>query len=327
MVINTKKNSIVFGLTTSKTIAEKVSKISGIELGKYKSSNHRDGEIFIESETSVRGKSVFIIQSISKPANDNLMELLLFVDALKRSSAKEINLVIPYYGYSRQDRKVFGRQPISAKLVANLLAVSGASRVITFDIHSEQIVGFFDIPFDNLRAQGVIAKELSNLEIEDLTIVSPDHGGVSRARQLAQKMNNAPLAVVDKRRLGNDKVESMFILGDVKDRNIVIYDDMVDSGTTVKLAIKIMKNKGAKNIYLAATHSILSHPSGNSENLLNELKLLGLKMIITTNSIPQKENPFLNIIDLSQIISETIINHIENKSITDHFIKKYNTKL
>ncbi len=326
MIKQTKDNTVIFGLSTSEKIAKKISEKIDVELGKYKLSKFKDGEIFVESVTSVRGKSVFVIQSTSNPANDNIMELLLFIDALKRSSSGEINLIIPYFGYARQDRKVFGRQPISSKLIANMLQVAGASRVITFDIHSEQIVGFFDIPVDNLKAQGLLAREIQKLDIDNLVIASPDHGGVSRARQLA-KILDAPLAVVDKRRIEHNKAEAMFILGNVKDKNVVIYDDMVDTGGTVAAAVKKMKEEGAKNIYLAVTHSVLSSPKDDPKKAMNTLKNSGLKQIITTNSISQDEDDFIDIIDLSGVISETIINHINNESITDHFIKAYNTKL
>lgn len=321
-----KDNAIIFGLSTSVSLAKNISEKIGIELGEYKLSKFKDGEIFVESASSVRGKSVFIIQSTSNPANDNLMELLLFIDALKRSSAGEINLIIPYFGYARQDRRTFGRQSISAKLVANLLTTAGASRVMTFDIHSEQIVGFFDLPFDNLRAQGLIAREIELLNIEDLTIVSPDHGGVSRARQLAQLLD-APLAVIDKRRTGPNQAEAMFILGEVQDRNVVIFDDMVDSGGTVVSAANKLKDAGAKDVYLAITHPVLSGTEFNPNQAIDNLKIAGVKHVITTNSINHPEDELLKVIDLSGIIADMIETHLNGKSITDHFIKKYNTKL
>ena len=321
-----KKNTVVFGLSTSKNIAKKISTKLDIELGIMKKTEFADGEIFIESSTSVRNKSVFIIQSTHKPANDNLMELLLAIDALKRSSSGEINVIIPYFGYARQDRKVNGRQAISAKLVADLLVKAGINRMITFDIHSEQIVGFFDVPVDNLKASGILGREIKKLNLENLTIVSPDHGGVSRARTLA-KMFDAPLVVIDKRRASHNKAEAMFILGDVENRNIVIFDDMVDTGGTVASSIKVLKDKGAKKIYLAISHPVLSGTSENPNKAIETLKDSGLEMIITTNSIKQKKDDFIKQIDLSDIISETISNHINGRSITDHFIKKYNTNL
>ncbi len=321
-----KEDAIIFGLSTSKDIAENIAGKLKIELGEYKHSRFKDGEIFVESSSSVRGKSVFVIQSTSNPANDNLMELLLFIDALKRSSAGEINVIVPYFGYARQDRRTFGRQPVSAKLVANMIVAAGATRIMTFDIHSEQIVGFFDIPFDNLRAQGLIAREIKTLGIENLAIVSPDHGGVSRARQLAQLLD-APLAVIDKRRTGPNQAEAMFILGDVKDKNVLIFDDMVDSGGTVVSAANKLKEAGAKDVYLGVTHPVLSGTEYNADQALDNLKLAGIKHIITTNSVKQKDNDLLKVIDLSDVIAELIDTHLNRQSITDHFVKKYNTKL
>jgi len=326
MVKLDKKNAVIFGLSTSTDIAEKISKKLGIELGKMDKKQFADGEIFVQSNTSVRNKSVFVVQSTHKPASDNLMELLLSIDALRRSSSGEINVIMPYFGYARQDRKVRGRQAISAKLVANLLTVAGINRLITIDIHSEQIVGFFDTPVDNLKAVGILGREIKKLKLKDLTIVSPDHGGVSRARTLA-KMFNAPLAVIDKRRESHNKAESMFVLGDVKDRNLVIFDDMVDTGGTVISAIKILKQQGAKKIYLVISHPVLSKTKDSSESTITKLKNAGLEKIITTNSIKLQEDDFIKQIDLSDIISETIENHINGKSITDHFIEKYNTEL
>lgn len=320
-----KENSVIFGLSTSKKLANDVAKISGIELGEIKTSQFADGEIFVESQSSVRNKTVFIIQSTHKPTNDNLMELLLVIDALKRSSVGEVNVIIPYFGYARQDRKQEGRQAISAKLVANMLTTAGADRIITFDIHSEQIVGFFDMPVDNLKAYGLIAKSINDLAIENLAIVSPDHGGVSRARALA-KILDSPLAVIDKRRTGHNNAESMFILGDVQDKNVIIYDDMVDTGGTVVSAVDILKENGAKDVYLAVTHGVLSAKDGKKAT--DKLKEAGIKKIITTNSINNsEEGDFIHQIDLAEAIAGTITNHINNESITAHFITMYNTNL
>ncbi len=319
-----RENAVIFGLSTSVDTATKVSEKSGIELGVINTKRFADGEIFVEIVSSVRNKSVFVIQSTESPANDNLMELLLVVDALKRASAGEVNLIIPYFGYARQDRKVNGRQSISAKLVANLITTSGADRITTFDIHAEQIAGFFDIPVDNLKAYGILSKEIEKLNLEDLTVVSPDHGGVSRARNLA-KLLESPLAVIDKRRTGHNEAEAMHVLGDVKDRNVIIFDDMVDTGGTVVSAVEILKEHGAKDVFLAVSHAVLSMKDGIKAE--EKLKDSGIKEIITTNSITQSDNEFLRIVDLSGVLSETVINHVNNESITDHFIKKYNTKI
>lgn len=324
MVNISKEKSIIFGLSTSKDVAKKISEITDIKLGEIKMKNFADGEIFVESMNSIRNHSAFVIQSTCRPANDNLMELLLVIDALKRSSVGEVNVIIPYYGYARQDRKVHGRQAISAKLVANMLTTAGADRIITFDIHSEQIVGFFDIPVDNLKAYGIIGKKFQEMNIEDLTVVSPDHGGVSRARSLA-KILDVPLAVIDKRRTNHNEAEAQFVLGDVKDRNVIIFDDMVDTGGTVVTAVSKLKEEGAKDIYLAISHAVLSTKDGIPA--IKKLKESGIKNIITTNSIQREKDEFVNTIDLSEVLADTILNHINNKSITKNFIKKYNTHL
>ncbi len=321
---NNNDKSIIFGLTTSKEMAASISEQTGIKLGEVVVKKFADGEIFVDVKDTIRNKIVFVIQSTNSPANDNLMELLLTIDALKRSSAGEINVIIPYFGYARQDRKVNGRQSISAKLVANMITNAGATRVITFDIHSEQISGFFDIPIDNLRAYGIIAKEIQSMNIEDLTIVSPDHGGVVRARQLA-KILDVPMAVIDKRRTGHNEAEAQFVLGDVAGKNIIIFDDMVDTGGTVATAISKLKEEGAKLVHLAISHPVLSSKDGISA--LDKLRDAGIESIITTNSIRQPENELIKVIDLSTALAGTINSHLSNESITTHFIKKYNTHL
>ncbi len=318
------ERSIIFGLSTSKEMAETISKSTGIKNGEIVVKKFADGEIFVDVKDSIRNKIVFVIQSTNSPTNDNLMELLLTIDALKRSSAGEINVIIPYFGYARQDRKVNGRQSISAKLVANMITNAGATRVITFDIHSEQISGFFDIPIDNLRAYGIIAKEIQTMNIEDLTIVSPDHGGVVRARQLA-KILDVPMAVIDKRRTGHNEAEAQFVLGDVNGRNIIIFDDMVDTGGTVAAAVGKLKEEGAKSVHLAISHPVLSAKGGSTA--VEKLRDAGIESIITTNSIKQPENDLIKVIDLSQAIAGTIESHLSNESITTHFIKTYNTHL
>ncbi len=323
-IIKDKDHSIIFGLTTSKDVAKRVSESTGITLGEIKTKKFADGEIFVEVQNTIRNKKVFVIQSTNAPANDNLMELLLVIDALRRSSALEINLIVPYFGYARQDRKVNGRQAISSKLVANMLTIAGAKRIVTFDIHSEQIAGFFDIPFDNLKAYGIIAKEIVDLKIDNLTIVSPDHGGVTRARSLAQILD-APLAVIDKRRTGHNEAEAQFILGDVAGKNVIIFDDMVDTGGTVCAAVAKLKEEGANDVYLAVSHAVLSEKDGITA--IDKLRASGIKNIITTNSIQHKQDDFVKVIDLSEALAGTIKNHLNNESITDHFIKKYNTHL
>ncbi len=324
MMENIKEKSIIVGLSTSLEMSKKVSDMTGIELGEVDIRKFADGEIFVDVKSTIRNKKAFVIQSTNQPANDNIMELMLVIDALKRASVGEVDIIIPYFGYARQDRKVHGRQAISSKVIANMLEMVGASRVITFDIHSEQIAGFFDIPFDNLKAYGMLGKEILKQDIEDLVIVSPDHGGVVRARSLA-KILDVPLAVIDKRRTNHNEAEAQFILGDVKDKNAVIFDDMVDTGGTVVSAVNKLKEEGAKDVYLVVSHAVLSEKDGVSA--LDKLKNCGIKNIITTNSIARPADDFVVEIDLSIAIAETIEAHLGNKSITNHFIEKYNTRL
>jgi ribose-phosphate pyrophosphokinase len=218
-----------------------------------------DEEIFVEINENVRGEDVFVVQSTSYPANDNLMELLICIDALRRASAKRITAVLPYFGYARQDRKPGPRTPISAKLVANLITVAGASRVLTVDLHAGQIQGFFDIPTDNLFASPVIAADIqARFQTENLTMVSPDVGGVVRARSLAKRLNNAPLAIVDKRRERAGESEVMNIIGDVEGRTCILIDDIVDSAGTLCNAAAALKQQGATDVYAYCTHGVLS---------------------------------------------------------------------
>ena len=218
-----------------------------------------DEEIFVEINENVRGEDVFVIQSTSYPANDNLMELLIMMDALRRASAKRITGVLPYFGYARQDRKPGPRTPISAKLVANLITVAGASRVLTMDLHAGQIQGFFDIPTDNLFASPVIAADIrARFSTDKLTMVSPDVGGVVRARGLAKRLNNAPLAIVDKRRERAGESEVMNIIGDVEGRTCILIDDIVDSAGTLCNAAAALKQQGATDVYAYCTHGVLS---------------------------------------------------------------------
>ncbi|HET9810875.1 MAG TPA: ribose-phosphate pyrophosphokinase [Sphingomicrobium sp.] len=218
-----------------------------------------DEEIFVEINENVRGEDVFVIQSTSYPANDNLMELLICIDALRRASASRITAVLPYFGYARQDRKPGPRTPISAKLVANLITVAGASRVLTMDLHAGQIQGFFDIPTDNLFASPVIAADIqARFQTDNLTMVSPDVGGVVRARSLAKRLNNAPLAIVDKRRERAGESEVMNIIGDVEGRTCILIDDIVDSAGTLCNAAAALKQQGAADVFAYCTHGVLS---------------------------------------------------------------------
>ncbi|MBA3576060.1 MAG: ribose-phosphate pyrophosphokinase [Sphingomonas sp.] len=239
-----------------------------------------DEEIFVEINENVRGEDVFVIQSTSYPANDNLMELLICIDALRRASAKRITAVIPYFGYARQDRKPGPRTPISAKLVANLITVAGASRVLTMDLHAGQIQGFFDIPTDNLFGSPVIAADIqARFSTENLTMVSPDVGGVVRARSLAKRLNNAPLAIVDKRRERAGESEVMNIIGDVDGRTCILIDDIVDSAGTLCNAAAALRQQGATEVYAYCTHGVLS--GGAASRVVGS----ELKELVVTDSI------------------------------------------
>lgn len=272
----------VFSGNANRPLAEKVCDYLGISLGNAEVKTFSDGEISVEINENVRGKDVFIIQPTCPPVNDNLMELLIMIDAARRASAGRITAVIPYYGYARQDRKVAPRQPISAKLVANLITVAGASRVLTMDLHAGQIQGFFDIPVDNLYARPVLLHYLKEHFKDDLVIVSPDAGGVERARAFAKRLD-ASLAIIDKRRERANVAEVMNIIGDVKGKTAVIVDDMVDTGGTLTKAASALLDKGASAVYACCTHPVLS---GNAVQRIEESPI---KELIVTDTIPLSE--------------------------------------
>jgi ribose-phosphate pyrophosphokinase len=272
----------VFSGNANRPLAEKVCDYLGISLGNAEVKTFSDGEISVEINENVRGKDVFIIQPTCPPVNDNLMELLIMIDAARRASAGRITAVIPYYGYARQDRKVAPRQPISAKLVANLITVAGASRVLTMDLHAGQIQGFFDIPVDNLFARPVLLHYLKEHFKDDLVIVSPDAGGVERARAFAKRLD-ASLAIIDKRRERANVAEVMNIIGDVKGKTAVIVDDMVDTGGTLTKAASALLDKGASAVYACCTHPVLS---GNAVQRIEESPI---KELIVTDTIPLSE--------------------------------------
>lgn len=304
-------NTIIFALNSSQDLARQICDLLGMELGKCEVKHFADGEILIELGESVRGKDVYFIQSTNKPVNANLMELLIAIDACKRASAATINAVIPYFGYARQDRKAKPRQPISSKLVASLLEVAGADRVITMDLHATQIQGFFDIPADDLAALPLIAQHIKEVTNgEDLVVVSPDHGGVVRARKLAEELN-APIAIIDKRRPKPNVAEAMNLIGDVSGKTAVIIDDMVDTAGTLTSGINMLKEKGAKKVYAACTHGILSDPA------IDRLKNAAIEEFICTNTIDQQENskkyPEMKVISVAPLLAATI-QAIQNNS-------------
>ncbi len=289
----------------------------GIPLGQAIVSTFSDGEVFIRIEENVRGSDVFVIQSTSDPVNNNVMELLIMIDALKRASAKEITAVIPYYGYGRQDRKDQPRVPISAKLVADLIVTAGARRVLTLDLHAGQTQGFFNIPVDHLYAAPVLLDYFKKKQFKDLAVVSPDAGGVERARAFAKRMN-AGLAIVDKRREGPSRIKVMNIVGDVKDRDILLLDDMIDTAGTLQQASVAIRTNGARRIVVGCTHPVLSGPA------LSRLNEAPVDEVVVTNTIPLKgkESDCKKIVVLSvaPLLGEAIRRIHEEASVSSLFV-------
>lgn len=268
----------LFTLNSNRELAEEISEHIGIPLGKCTVTQFSDGETQINIEESVRGYAVYVIQSTSEPVNENIMELLILIDALKRASAKTINIVIPYYGYARQDRKARSREPITSKLVANLLETTGADRVLTLDLHAAQIQGFFDIPIDHLQAVPLLSEYIKQKNLEDPIIVSPDHGGVVRARRMADRLK-APIGIIDKRRPKPNVAEVMNIIGDIEGKTAIIVDDIIDTAGTMTLAADALIEKGAKAVYACVTHPVLSGPA------IERIEHSKIEEMVVTNTI------------------------------------------
>ncbi|WP_441361657.1 ribose-phosphate diphosphokinase [Acholeplasma laidlawii] len=314
MTIDEKKAKL-FTLSANKPLAEKIAKSAGIPLSNVEVIRFADGEITVNIEESVRGNHVFVIQPTSEPANDHLMEVLVLTDALKRASAASITIIMPYFGYSRQDRKVKSRQPITAKLVANLLTVAGVDRVVSIDLHAAQIQGFFDIPIDNFPAAPTLASYFRRKKLENVVVVSPDHGGVTRARVFASFFN-APLAIIDKRRPEPNKAEVMNIIGDVNGATCIMIDDIIDTGGTLMAGANALKEAGAKEVYAAATHGVLT--SNATERLQNSV----INEIIITDTIyldPAKNQPKLKQLSIGALLGEAIIHILQDEPISQIF--------
>ncbi len=306
----------VFHCNANKVLAKKIANILEIPVGDSQVGTFSNGEISVNINESVRGMDVFLIQSTSSPVNDNMMELLIMIDALKRASAHRITAVIPFYGYSRQDRKSKPREPITAKLIADLITVSGADRVLTMDLHAPQIQGFFDIPVDNLYAIPIIAAYFREKSLESVTVVSPDVGGVSRARSLASRLNAAPLAIVDKRRPRANIAEVVNVIGEIKNRNCIIIDDMVDTGGSVANAAKVLMDMGAKDVYVACTHPILSGPA------FEIIEKSVIKELVVTDSIPlpkDKSCSIIKVLSVAPLFAEAIHRIYEGLSVSKLF--------
>lgn len=302
----------VFTLNSNPSLAEEIAEQIGVTLGECSVTSFSDGEIQINIEESVRGCDVYVVQSTSGPVNQHIMELLIMIDALKRASAKTINIVMPYYGYARQDRKARAREPITAKLVADLLQVAGASRVISLDLHAPQIQGFFNIPVDQLVGVPILSDYWSEKGLEDVVVVSPDHGGVTRARQLADRLK-APIAIIDKRRPRPNVAEVMNIVGNVEGKTAILIDDIIDTAGTITLAAEALIESGAKEVYACCTHPVLSGPA------MERIGDSSIKELVVTNSIAlPKEKQTEKVITLSvaPLISEAIIRVHEQLSVS-----------
>ncbi|MGI6710226.1 MAG: ribose-phosphate diphosphokinase [Bacilli bacterium] len=312
----------LFTLNSNPELAQEIADYMGIGLSDCVLTRFADGEVSLNIAETVRGHHVFVVQSTSKPVNEHYMELLIMIDALKRASAKTINVIMPYYGYSRQDRKALARQPISAKLVADLLEVAGATRIICLDLHAAQIQGFFNIPIDNFQASAIMVKYFKEKGIEDIVVVSPDHGGTTRARRFAINFD-APIAIIDKRRPKPNVAEVMNIIGDVQDKNVIIVDDIVDTAGTITVAAKALKEAGAKDIYVTCSHPVLSDPAMER---INESPITEL---VTTNSIripKAKLSPKIVQLSIAEMLGQGIINIVQDKPISDLFVYKPNKK-
>ncbi|UTR12444.1 ribose-phosphate diphosphokinase [Evansella sp. LMS18] len=305
----------VFTLNSNRDLANEITDHLGIEMGKSSVARFSDGEIQMNVEESIRGCDTYVIQSTSSPANEHIMELLIMIDALKRASAKTINVVIPYYGYARQDRKARAREPITAKLVANLLETAGATRVITLDLHATQIQGFFDIPVDQLVGVPILADYFQEKNFEDVVIVSPDHGGVVRARKMADRLK-APIAIIDKRRPKPNTAEVMNIVGNVEGKTAIIIDDIIDTAGTVTLAANAMIEKGAKEVYACCTHPVLSGPA------IERIQNSKIKELVVTNSIALQEEKKIDMItqlSVGPLLAKAITHVHEQRSVSQLF--------
>jgi ribose-phosphate pyrophosphokinase len=308
----------IFSGNSNPSLAEKICQNLALPLGKAKVRTFSDGEIMVEIGENVRGRDIYIIQSTCAPTNNNLMELLIIMDALRRASAATITAVIPYYGYARQDRKAAPRTPITSKLVADLITTAGADRVVTVDLHAGQIQGFFNIPVDNLYAAPVILEHLKEkFNGEDIVMVSPDAGGTERARAFAKRLG-CTLAVIDKRRTGPNVAEVMHLIGDVKDKVAIILDDMIDTAGTLTQAAGALKNHGARRIYACASHGVLSGPA------LDRINESAIEEILITDTIPLPQNnkdySKIKVLTVAELLAEAIRRIHEDESVSSLFV-------
>ncbi|MDR1573078.1 MAG: ribose-phosphate pyrophosphokinase [Clostridiales Family XIII bacterium] len=305
----------VFAGNAHTELAEEIASIMGKPLGRSTVTKFSDGEISVSLWETVRGVDVYIVQPTCKPVNDNLMELLIMIDAMKRASAGRINAVVPYYGYARQDRKAKARDPISARLVADLLSAAGADRVVTMDLHASQIQGYFDIPVDHLLGMPLLVKHFRSRHLDDLVIVSPDHGSVTRARNMAHLLD-APIAIVDKRRPKANVSEVMNIIGEIQDKNAILVDDMIDTAGTITNAANALREMGAKGVFACATHGILSGPAIEriEDSAIQEMALLNTVPISKEKMIDK-----ISLISVAPLFAEAMARIFTNDSISRLF--------
>jgi len=306
----------LFSGSANVALATEVSRYLGIDLGPMVRKQFADGELYIQIQESIRGCDVYLIQPCCHPVNDNLMELLIMIDACRRASARQITAVIPYYGYARADRKTAGRESITAKLTANLITEAGASRILAMDLHSAQIQGYFDIPFDHVYGSPVILDYLASKQLSDLVVVSPDVGGVARARAFAKKLDDAPLAIIDKRRQAHNVAEVLNVIGDVKGKTAVLVDDMIDTAGTITEGARLLREVGARQVYACATHAVFSGPA------IDRLSTGVFEEVIVTNTIPtvpEKQFDQLTVLSVANLLGETIWRIHEDSSVSSMF--------
>jgi len=307
----------LFTLNSNRELAGQIAKEIGIPLGKNTVTRFSDGEVQINIEESIRGCDVFIVQSTSGPVNEHIMELLIMLDALKRASARTISVVLPYYGYARQDRKARAREPITAKLVADLLTTAGATRAIVLDLHAPQIQGFFNIPIDHLVAAPILSDYFLTKDFDpaELVIVSPDHGGVTRARKMADRLK-APIAIIDKRRPRPNVAEVMNIVGNVEGKTCILIDDIIDTAGTISIAAAALMESGAKEVYACCTHPVLSGPA------IQRINDSVIKELVITNSIQlseDKTSPKIKELSVAKLLADAIVRVYEEKSVSTLF--------
>ncbi|MEL6456250.1 MAG: ribose-phosphate pyrophosphokinase [Cyanobacteria bacterium J06623_5] len=314
--IETNNRLKLFSGSSNRTLSREVARYLGTDLGPMVRKHFADGELYVQIQESIRGCDVYLIQPTCHPVNDNLMELLIMIDACHRASARQITAVIPYYGYARADRKTAGRESITAKLVANLITQAGANRVLALDLHSAQIQGYFDIPCDHVYGAPVLVEYVASKGIDDLVVVSPDVGGVARARAFAKMLDDAPLAIIDKRRQAHNVAEVMNLIGDVEGKTAVLVDDMIDTAGTICEGARVLRENGAREVYACATHAVFSPPA--VERLSSGL----FEEVIVTNTIPvvpDRQFDQLTVLSVANMLGETIWRIHEESSVSSMF--------